>query len=473
MSGQALTGLIMLTVLIGAIFIGVPISFTLLFLAVTFGYFALGATVFDLAYFQTIGMMKEELLAAVPLFVLMGFITEQAGLMERLFTAFRLLFSRLRGALYLVVILTAAVFAMATGIVGAAVTVLGIMASPIMNKSGYDQELSAGAITAGGTLGILIPPSVMLIVMGPVLGVSVADLYAAAFGPGILLASIYLIYLLGRSYLNPALGPPVPLEERIHSAATIVKEITLGVVPLLALITATLGSILAGLATPTEASAVGAIGALALTIAYGRFTIAGFKRALLNTMATSSMVLLLAVTSNVFGAVFARLGTANWITENLLALQLPPTLMLILILVLIFVLGWPFEWPAIVLVFLPIFYPVVKALGIDLIWFGALVAVVLQTAFLSPPVAMSAYYLKQVVESWSLITIYKGMFQFMILQVLAIALLVAFPAIATWLPTTLNEVARSRPLSDEHLKIIQQQQKQQSLEDDYGAPAKK
>jgi tripartite ATP-independent transporter DctM subunit len=473
MSGSELIGLVMLTVLIGAIFIGVPISFTLLFLAVTFGYFGLGASVFDLAYFQTIGMMKEELLAAVPLFVLMGFITEQAGLMERLFTAFRLLFSRLRGALYLVVILTAAVFAMATGIVGAAVTVLGIMASPIMNKSGYDQELAAGAITAGGTLGILIPPSVMLIVMGPVLGVSVADLYAAAFGPGFLLAALYLSYLLGRSYFNPKLGPPVPIEERVHSTGVIVKEVVLGVVPLLGLITATLGSILAGLATPTEASAVGAFGSLGLAMAYGRFTIASFKRALLSTMATSSMVLLLAVTSNVFGAVFARLGTANWITESLLGLQLPPTLMLILILLLIFVLGWPFEWPAIVLVFLPIFYPVVKAMNLDLIWFGALVAVVLQTAFLSPPVAMSAYYLKQVVESWSLMTIYRGMFQFMILQVIAVSLLVAFPQIATWLPTTLNEISRSKPLSEEHLKIIEKQRNQPSLEDDYGTPAKK
>jgi tripartite ATP-independent transporter DctM subunit len=474
MSGEALTGLIMLCVLIGAIFIGVPISFTLLFLALTFGYFGIGATVYDLAYFQTIGMMKEELLAAVPLFVLMGFITEQAGLMERLFTAFRLLFSRLRGALFLVVILTAAVFAMATGIVGAAVTVLGIMASPIMNKSGYDQQLSAGAITAGGTLGILIPPSVMLIVMGPVLGVSVADLYAAAFGPGFMLASIYLIYLMGRAVLNPSLGPPVPVEERVHSVSVILKEVALGVLPLLALITATLGSILAGLATPTEASAVGAVGALLLTIMYGKFTFAGLKRALLNTMATSSMVLLLAVTSNVFGAVFARLGTANWITESLLALQFSPMLMLILILILIFVLGWPFEWPAIVLVFLPIFYPVVKAMGIDLIWFGALVAVVLQTAFLSPPVAMSAYYLKQVAESWSLLTIYKGMFQFMMLQILAIALLVAFPSIATWLPHKLNEIARAQPLSEQHLKIIEQQRKQQSLEDDdFGTPAKK
>jgi tripartite ATP-independent transporter DctM subunit len=474
MTGDALIGLIMLTVLIGAIFIGVPISFTLLFLALTFGYIGIGPTVYDLAYFQTIGMMKEELLAAVPLFVLMGFITEQAGLMERLFTAFRLLLSRLRGALFLVVILTSTVFAMATGIVGAAVTVLGIMASPIMNKSGYDPELSAGAITAGGTLGILIPPSVMLIVMGPVLGVSVADLYAAAFGPGFMLASIYLIYLMGRSLLNPKLGPPVPVEERVHSSAVILREVALGVIPLAALITATLGSILAGLATPTEASAVGAVGALFLSIAYGRFTFAGLKRALLSTMATSSMVLLLAVTSNVFGAVFARLGTANWITESLLAFQLPPTMMLILILFLIFILGWPFEWPAIVLVFLPIFYPVVKAMNVDLIWFGALVAVVLQTAFLSPPVAMSAYYLKQVADNWSLATIYKGMFQFMALQVLAIAILVAFPPIATWLPHTLNEAARSKPLSQEHLKIIEQQKKQKSLDDDeYGAPAKK
>jgi len=466
MSGEQITGLIMLSVLIGAIFIGVPISFTLLFLALSFGYFGLGATVFDLAYFQTIGMMKEELLAAVPLFVLMGFITEQAGLMERLFTAFRLLFSRLRGALYLVVILTATVFAMATGIVGAAVTVLGIMASPIMNKSGYDQELSAGAITAGGTLGILIPPSVMLIVMGPVLGVSVADLYAAAFGPGFMLAGIYLAYLMIRSFINPSLGPPVPMEERIHSVGTILKEVVLGVVPLVALISATLGSILAGLATPTEASAVGAVGAIFLAVAYGRFTIAGFQRALLSTVATSSMVLLLAVTSNVFGAVFARLGTANWITENLLAMQFSPTVMLIMILILIFVLGWPFEWPAIVLVFLPIFYPVVKAMNIDLIWFGALVAVVLQTAFLSPPVAMSAYYLKQVAESWSLLTIYRGMFQFMILQVIAIAILVAFPPIATWLPHKLNEAQRSKPMSEKHLKIIEQQRNQKSLEDD-------
>ena len=246
MTGTALLGLIMLVVMIGAIFIGFPISFTLLFLALSFGYFGMGHTVFDLAYFQTIGMMKEELLAAVPLFIFMGFITEQAGLMERLFSAFRMVLAPIRGSLYIVVIVTSAVFAMATGIVGAAVTVLGIMAAPIMIKTGYDAKLSAGAITAGGTLGILIPPSVMLIVMGPVLGVSVAELYSAAFGPGFLLAGIYLVYLLARAFINPKLGPPVPVEERVHSATTIVLEVLLGVVPLLALIAATLVYLVAG-----------------------------------------------------------------------------------------------------------------------------------------------------------------------------------------------------------------------------------
>jgi len=438
MSADALLGLIMLIVMIGAIFIGFPISFTLLFLALTFGYFGLGDVVFSLAYFQTIGMMKEELFAAVPLFIFMGYITEQAGLMERLFTAFRMILAPVRGALFAVVILTATVFAMATGIVGAAVTVLGIMAAPIMIRTGYDARLSAGAIAAGGTLGILIPPSVMLIVMGPVLGVSVAELYAAAFGPGFLLAGIYLVYLLGRSFFNPKLGPPVPQEERVDSFAVLLREVVVGVVPLLGLIAATLGSILAGVATPTEASAIGAFGASLLAIAYRKVTYAGLKRAVLATTATSSMVLFLAMTSNIFGAVFSRLGTASWLTDSMLALPLPPTLMLIVVIVLIFLLGWPFEWPAIVLVFLPIFYPVVAALKFDMIWFGALVAVTLQTAFLSPPVAMSAYYLKQVVKEWSLATIYKGMYEFMILQCLAIALLIIFPQIATYLPDQLR-----------------------------------
>jgi tripartite ATP-independent transporter DctM subunit len=432
-------GLAMLGVMIGAIFLGFPISFTLLFLAFAFGWWGLGDVVFNLAYFQTIGLMKESLLAAVPLFIFMGFVAEQAGLMERLFIALRLLLAPVRGSLFIVVIVTAAAFGMATGIVGAAVTVLGIMASPIMIKTGYDGRLAAGSITAGGTLGILIPPSVMLIVMGPVLGVSVVDLYAAAIVPGFMLAAMYVVYVTVRSFFNPKLGPPLPKEERSPSIWLSLRAFVLGVVPLAGLVAATLGSILAGLATPTEAAGMGAAGALLLAVAYRRLTWSGLQRALMQSLGTSSMVLVLALTSNIFGAVFARLGSADWITETLLAAPLPPTVTLALVTVLIFLLGWPFEWPAVILVFLPIFYPVVNGLGVDLVWFGALVAVTLQTAYLSPPVAMSAYYLKQVAKGWSLATIYNGMFQFMAIQIVAIALIFLYPPIATWLPQYLFE----------------------------------
>ncbi len=439
--GTEFVGLIMLALLIAIIFLGFPIAFTLLALAFAFGYLALGKLVFSLAYFQTIGLMKVEELAAVPLFILMGFVTEQAGLMERLFQAFRLLLAPLRGALYLVVLATATVFAMATGIVGAAVTVLGIMAAPIMIKANYDAKLSAGVITAGGTLGILIPPSVMLIVMGPVMGISVVQLYAAAFGPGFLLASLYIVYSLGRSFLKPSLGPPMPMEERASSGFEILREVVLGMVPLAALITAALGSILAGLATPTEAAGMGALGALLLAAAYRKLTWSNFIAALQNTLVTSSLVLFLAVASNIFGAVFARMGSADLITQTLLGLEMPPWAMIALIMFLVFILGWPFEWPAVILVFLPIFYPVAKqtvdALGLSMVWFAALIAVNLQTAFLSPPVAMSAYYLKQVVPQWSLTSIYRGMFEFMFLQVIALILIMLFPDIAMWLPRQL------------------------------------
>jgi tripartite ATP-independent transporter DctM subunit len=426
MTAETLIGLVMLIVMIGAIFIGIQISFALLFLALTFGYLAFGTTVFDLAYFQTIGLMKEELLAAVPLFIFMGYITEQAGLMERLFSAFRMVLAPVRR---------------------------------------------------------LIPPSVMLIVMGPVLGVSVADLYASAFGPGFLLAGIYLVYLIVRSTINPKLGPPVPKEKRVTSVVAILREVAVGVLPLLLLIAATLGSILAGLATPTEASAIGALGALILAIAYRRLTYAGLKRAVISATTTSSMVLLLAVTSNIFGAVFARTGTANWVTDAMVALPVPPIVMLGFVIILLFLLGWPFEWPAIILVFLPIFYPVVDALrpalsqslGIQedlfMVWFGSLVAVTMQTAFLSPPVAMSAYYLKQVVKEWSLLTIYKGMFEFMVLQCIAIAIVMFVPSIATKLPEQLRSEQRAvetqdvddsmNRLEEDPLKGIRQQNEEE------------
>ena len=433
-----LLGMVMLVVMLFAIFVGIPISFTLLFLALIFGFIGLGSTVFDLAYLQTIGLMKQDEFVAVPMFILMGYICDQAGLMERLFKAFRDLFAPVRGALYLVVLLTATLFGIAAGTVGATVVLLGIMAGPMMIKSGYDAKLSAGAITAGGTLGILIPPSVMLVVMGPVLGVSVLQLYAAAFGPGFLLAGMYIVYTMGRSFINPKLGPPVPKEERIHALPTILWECVVGLVPVTVLTVATLGAILAGLTTSTEAAALGALGAILLVLAYGRFTWKGLFAACQGTLATTSMVLFLAVASNIFGAVFARFGTATWITQALLAVPLPAWGTMSLLLTLIFLLGWPFEWPAIVLIFLPMIAPVATGLGYDMVWFGTIVAVVLQTAFLSPPVAMSAYYLKQVVKDWSLATIYRGMADFMVIQCLCVVLVLAFPQIAMWFPEWLE-----------------------------------
>ena len=445
MNANEILGLVMLVSMLGVIFIGFPISLTLLFLAFVFGSIGIGPDqTFNLAYLQIWGTMKDDILPAVPLFIFMGYMTEQAGLMERLFIALRHLLAPVRGALYLAVILTATIFAMATGIVGAAVTVLGIMAGPIMIKAGYDHKLSAGAIAAGGTLGILIPPSVMLVVMGPTIGVPVNILYSAAFGPGLLLAGAYIGYCMVRSFINPALGPPLPVEERVYSPLQILKEVVLGVVPVAALIGFTLGTILMGLATPTEAASCGAFGATMLALAYGRLTPAALKNASVGTMVTTSMVMLLAVSSNVFGAIFTRLGTSSVVTETLVSLPLPDIWKLALVMVLIFLLGWPFEWPAIVLVFLPIFLPVVEKLNFGLskldmlIWFGTLVAVNLQTAFLSPPVAMSAYYLKNVVPQWSLSTIYKGMADYMIIQILCLAALLMWPQIALWLPSVLR-----------------------------------
>jgi tripartite ATP-independent transporter DctM subunit len=429
-----LLGAIMLVVMLGAIFIGFPIAFTLILLAFIFGWVGLGDIAFYIMVFQTIGLMKEEVLAAVPLFIFMGYLMEQGGLMERLFKGFQLMMGPVPGSLYVGVLITATIFGIAAGTVGATVVLMGIMAVPIMTKNGYNIPMSAGAITAGGTLGILVPPSVMLVVMGPVMGVSVAELYASCFGPGFLLAGIFIVYCVVRSLINPSLGPPLPPEERTGSLWEIVVELTMGMLPHAILIIATLGTIIWGWATPTEAAAMGVVGAAFLAVVYGEFTWQRLKDAVYNTLLQSSTVIFLAVAGNVFGAVFSRLGTATVATNAMLSWQIPPVAMLTLIMVIIFLLGWPFEWPAIILVFVPLMQPIIQAQKIDMLWFATLIAVNLQTAFLSPPVAMSAYYLKGVAPGWSLGDIYRGMGQFMVLQLIGLALCIIFPSISLWFP---------------------------------------
>ena len=433
MSNEIL-GLILIGVMLFAIFVGFPISFTLIFLGFVFGFIGFGKVVFWLLTLQFNSVMLEQTLAAVPLFVFMGIMMEQAGLMGRLFEAARMMLSRTRGALYLAVLFVSIIFAAATGIVGASVTILGIMAAKTMNHAKYDVKLAAGTITAGGTLGILIPPSIMLVVMGPVMEIPVTDLFAAAILPGIMLASLYAGYAMLRCQLNPELGPVMSEEERPKSVAYVWREFFLGMVPPALLVFSALGSILLGFATPTEGAGCGAFGALMLTIAYGRLTSKGLRQCLLKTLEISALILFLVAASNFFGAVFSRLGTPTMLTEVLLNLDLPPMVILLMVMALIFVLGWPLEWVPIVLIIVPILLPLIEHLGFNLTWFAILVAVNLQTAWLSPPVALSAYFLKGVVPEWDLKDIYGGMLQFMGLQIFGLALIIIFPQIALWLP---------------------------------------
>jgi tripartite ATP-independent transporter DctM subunit len=429
-----LLGFVLLGVFLFAIFVGFPIAFTLIFLSLAFGYFVLGDMVFYLTVLQTIGLMKEEVLAAVPLFIFMGYLLEEGGLMARLFHAFQLLLGPIPGSLYVAVLLTATIFGIAAGTVGATVAVVGIMSVPTMVRAGYDPRLSAGSITAGGSLGILIAPSVMLVVMGPVMGVSVAELYAASFGPGFLLAGLFIGWTTIRCLLNPRLGPPLPREQRAGSLRQLAVELTLGMAPHVFLTVITLGPILAGMATPTEAAAVGVVGTVVMAALYRQLTWARLKEAMILTAQQSSMVFFLAVASNIFGAIFTRLGSATLMTEALVGLPLPPIGTLLLVMFLIFLLGWPFEWPMIVLVFVPLVQPAIIALKFDQLWFATLIAVNLQTAFLSPPVAMAAYYLKAVAPDWKLTDIYRGMAEFMVLQVIGLLLVLFFPAVAVWFP---------------------------------------
>jgi len=428
-------GFVMIAVMLLAIFVGFPISFTLIFLGFVFGIFGFGAKLaFYLMTFQFSNVMQEQTLVAVPLFVLMGILMEQAGLMERLFNAVQLMLSRTKGALYIAVLFVSTIFAAATGIVGASVTIMGIMAAKTMNRSGYNVRLSAGTITAGGTLGILIPPSIMLVVMGPILEVPVNELFAAAIIPGIMLALMYTAYALIRCHLDPSLGPPLPEELQPDSMSKVFVEFLIGLVPPAALVGFALGSILFGFATPTEAAGMGAFGALLLTLAYRKMSLPRLQDALIKTLEISALILFLVAASNFFGAVFSRLGTPTMMTEYLLQLDLPPMVLLLMIMAVIFLLGWPLEWVPIVLIIVPILLPLIDQLGFNLTWFGILVAVNLQTAWLSPPVALSAYFLKGVVPSWDLKDIYLGMMQFMVIQMIGLILILSFPQIALWLP---------------------------------------
>jgi tripartite ATP-independent transporter DctM subunit len=430
----------MLALMVVAILIGFPTAFTLMSLGVFFGFLGMaqggnGFIVFDLVVLRTWFIMQNDVLVAIPLFLFMGYVVERAGVLDDLFKSIAVLMGRVPGSVGVATLLTGSLFATATGIVGASVTLLGLLSLPQMMRRGYSTSFATGIIVAAGTLGILIPPSVLLILYGFIAGVSVPRLYAAAFIPGFMLASLYVLYIVVRSARDPKIAPPTPKEEMTAPASEVFALFVKGLLPILSLILFVLGAIFFGVATPSEGAALGALGGLVLAFFHRKLSWTMVKESVFLTVRTASIVGWLLVGSSIFAAVFARLGSAQVLGDFLLGLGLDPIAFVFLVQAIIFLLGWPLEWTEIVIIFIPLFLPILNTLKVDLVWFGVLSAVNMQTAFLSPPVAMSAYYLKNVApKGVTLNMIFNGMYPFIGIQIVALALLYLYPDMATWLP---------------------------------------
>jgi tripartite ATP-independent transporter DctM subunit len=435
--------LIMLGILVTAIMIGFPVAFTLMALGVGFGYYAYfqaGQAFFDNRVFylltqNTFTTMNNDVLVAIPLFLLMGYMVERSNLLDKLFFSVQLALKRVPASLAVATLITCALFATATGIVGAVVTLMGLLAFPQMLKAGYDVRLASGVICAGGCLGILIPPSIMLIVYAAMAGMSVVQLYAAAIIPGFLLAGMYMVYVMVLGIWKPHLAPPLPKQEGDVPVGKVITMLVQSFVPLALLILAVLGAIMFGLATPTEAAAVGAFGAVVLAVAYRSFTWGRLKESVYLTARTSAMVCFLFVGSATFAGVFGYLGGQAVIEKFVLGLNMNPITFLLVAQLIIFLLGWPLEWTEIIIIFVPIFLPMLQHFQIDPLMFGLLVALNLQTAFLSPPMAMAAYYLKGIAPRHVLLTqIFSGCMPFLYIVIVSMLVVYIWPQIVLWLP---------------------------------------
>src|SRR5256712_1198784 len=439
MSPEAL-GLTMLALMVIAIMIGFPTAFTLMSLGITFGFLGMGFLVFDLAVQRVFFIMQNDVLVAIPLFLFMGYIIERAGILDELFHAVNVMFGWLPGSLAIATLATGTIFATATGIVGAAVTLLGLLAFPAMLRAGYNKRFAAGTVTASGTLGILIPPSVLLILYGFVAGVSVPRLYAGAFLPGFALSALYFGYIVGRSRVRPNDAPMIRKEDReAITASQAIVLIFRGFVPITALILFVMGAIFVGFATPSEGAALGAVGGLLLAAAHRRLNFKSLKESVFLTVRAASMVGWLLVGSSIFAAVFARLGGSAVISTFVTNLNLGPEQFFWLAQILIFLLGLPLEWTEITIIFMPLFLPLLGQLhqkfpdniATDPFFFGIMAALNQQTSFLSPPVAMSAFYLKGVVgKAITLNQIFNGMYPFMAIQIVAMFVLWVAPWLA-------------------------------------------
>jgi tripartite ATP-independent transporter DctM subunit len=436
-------GMLMLGLFIFIIMIGFPIAFTLMAMGVFFGFYAYyvpGQEVFQNRIFtllvqKAFEVSSSDVLTAVPLFLFMGYVVERANILDRLFHSLQLSMKNVPGSLAVATMITCAMFATATGIVGAVVTLMGLLAFPAMLRAGYDVKLSAGVVCAGGCLGILIPPSILLIVYAATAGVSAVKLYAAAFIPGFMLAGFYVIYIIGRAVLNPKLAPKLPKEQTEVPFAKVAWALATSFFPLALLIIAVLGAILFGLATPSEAAGAGALASMVLAAAYGALNFTMLRDSVYLTARATAMVCYLFVGSWTFSAVFAVLGGQSVVESFFLSLNLSTTGFLLLTQTIIFLLGWPLEWTEIIIIFVPIFLPLLDDFKVDPIFFGILVALNTQTAFNTPPVAMAAFYLKGVAPPHVKLTdIFSGALPFVWMVFFTMALVYIFPQLALWLP---------------------------------------
>ena len=437
--------ILMLCLFIVLVLLGFPIAFTLIAMGVGFGYYAyysggttlddiLNNQIFYLLNQNTYSVMENDILVAIPLFLFMGYVVERADIVGRLFRSLQMAAHNLPGSMAIAALITCTVFSTASGIVGAVVTLMGLLAFPAMAKAHYDKKFASGVICAGGTLGILIPPSIMLIVYAAIAQLSPLRLYAAAMFPGLLLAGLYIVYVIVRVSLNPGIAPK-PAKEDIPPTVEIFKDLIVSFVPLTVLITVVLGSILGGLATPAEAAAMGALGSLILAALYGALTWQKIQESVFLCAKATAMVCWLFVGSWTFASIFSYLGGHDVIEHWVLGMDLAPWQFLVMVQTIIFVLGWPLEWSEILIIFVPIFLPMLDNFGVNPYFFAMLVALNLQTSFLTPPMAMSAYYLKGVLKDQiELMDIFRGLMPYLGIVLFCMILLYQFPGIALWLP---------------------------------------
>ncbi len=432
----------MFATLILAIILGHPLAYTLAAVATLFGLIDNGfslSMLFEMFTNNVWGLMNSYTLVAIPMFILMAQLLDRSKVSDALFESLYVVLGGIKGGLGLAVVVVCTVFAATTGIIGASVVAMGLLATPALINKGYQKELTSGIICASGTLGILIPPSIMMVIYGGLTGMketSVGNLFAGAILPGILLASLYFAYIVVRCNLNPDLGPPISREEA--SAYTPAQKWAMtakSLVPPLLLILAVMGTILAGVATPTEAAGLGALGAMLLALANGRLNWTVLKESGEATLKTTSMVMMLFIGGKFFSTVFLSMGGGDVVADLLIGSGMNRWFILGIMMFIVFIMGMFIDWAAILLVTVPIFMPIAMELEFDPLWFSLLMCVNLQTSFLTPPFGYALFYFKGVApEGYTMMHIYRGIIPFVLLQVVSIALLCLFPALVTWLP---------------------------------------